>query len=391
MELERAFKRLLIKSPFYGLFCLSLPKKVTKDISTLCVARKGINCELQVNPEFWETLSDDEQIAVIEHELSHICFQHILMSDSFPNKELFNVAADCEVNSYIRNIPEGCVFPTTFGLPVEKGTKFYYEELQKKFPPSSSGSGEGEDNGGYPQAMEGYGVKTIDDHSNWDKEFKNLPDATKQLVQNNINSILRNTAEQVEKQHGTIPAGLSEIIEKLRQKKPEIFNWKAYFRRMLGSIYDVNIKSTRRKQSRRFEGAAGIQHRKKVSILVAVDTSGSVATEELRDFFSEIEYIYKAGARVTLIECDARINKIVEYDGKRIPEIVGRGGTDFQPPVDYYRKHRKEYASLIYFTDGYANIPEDAPAGLVWIITSNGCRQEYPGKAIFIPKEYGNN
>lgn len=94
MELERAFKRLLIKSPFYGLFCLSLPKKVTKDISTLCVARKGINCELQVNPEFWETLSDDGQIAVIEHELSHICFQHILMSDSFPNKELFNVAAD---------------------------------------------------------------------------------------------------------------------------------------------------------------------------------------------------------------------------------------------------------------------------------------------------------
>ena len=37
----------------------------------------------------------------------------------------------------------------------------------------------------------------------------------------------------------------TELIEKLREKKPEIFNWKAYFRRILGTIYDINIKSTR--------------------------------------------------------------------------------------------------------------------------------------------------
>ena len=158
---------------------------------------------------------------------------------------------------------------------------------------------------------------------------------------------------------------------------------------MLGTIYDVNIRSTRRKESKRFEGAAGIQHKKKVSILVAVDTSGSVATKELQDFFSEIEYIYKAGARVTILECDAQINKIVEYDGKHIPEIVGRGGTDFNPPVDYYVKHRKEYASLIYFTDGECSLPDKQPSGMVWVITSNGCHQEYPGKTIYIPKDYG--
>ena len=35
MEIEKAFKRLLIKSPFYGLFCLSLPKRVTTSVPTL--------------------------------------------------------------------------------------------------------------------------------------------------------------------------------------------------------------------------------------------------------------------------------------------------------------------------------------------------------------------
>jgi predicted metal-dependent peptidase len=170
-----------------------------------------------------------------------------------------------------------------------------------------------------------------------------------------------------------------------------VFNWKAYFRRLLGSIYDVNIKSTRRKVSKRFEDAAGIQHKKKVSILVAIDTSGSVSNKELQDFFSEIDYVYKAGARVTIIQCDTRINKIEEYDGKNIPEIKGRGGTDFNPPVDYYVKHKKEYASLIYFTDGEAPLPTQHPQGMVWVISSQGLMQDFPGKAIQIPKEIPNN
>ena len=225
----------------------------------------------------------------------------------------------------------------------------------------------------------------IDDHRSW-KDFKNLPEANKQLIKNNIEAVLKQTAEEVEKMRGTIPGELSGVIEKLREKKPEVFNWKAYFRRMLGSIYDVNIRSTRRKPSKRFEGAAGIQHKKKVSILVAIDTSGSVCEKELQDFFSEIDYIYKAGARITILECDTDIHNIVEYDGKNLPKIYGRGGTDFNPPVEYYFKHSKEYASLIYFTDGEAPMPRRKVSNLVWIISSYGRHQDYPGKAVYIPK-----
>ena len=241
----------------------------------------------------------------------------------------------------------------------------------------------------YPDIF-GDELEIFDDHSSWDG-FDDIPEATKQLMQNNINTILKNTAEQVEKMHGTIPGEFSEIIEKLRQKKPEVFNWKAYFRRLLGSIYDVNIRSTRRKVSKRFEEAAGIQHKKKVSILVAVDTSGSVSQKELQEFFSEIDYAYKAGARITILQCDTRINAIEDYDGKNIPEIKGRGGTDFNPPVDYYVKHKKEYASLIYFTDGEAPLPSKHPQGMVWVISSCGCHQDFPGKSIYIPREENNN
>ena len=476
MEPEKAFKKLLIKNPFYGLFCLSLPKVITRKHPTLCVTRQGISCCLNINPDFWEQYTDDEQIALLQHELSHIALQHMFISDSFADPKIFNISADAEVNSYIENLPKDGVAAEYIGRNIGKhlhnglGTKKYYEEIQDYLnrqqqaqaqnpqKPCNGGQGGQQDSqqsssspseatpdesqkddkqkdsqtpppppqdkpepkepkdddkdsqeeaqgqpekgnenrqepapqqeGEYPEEFEDV-FKSYDSHSTW-KDFKDMPEATQQLMQNNINAVIKATAEQVEKMHGTIPGEFVEIVERLREKKPEVFNWKAYFRRLLGSIYDVNIKSTRRKPSKRFEESAGIQHRKKVSILVAVDTSGSVSQSELQEFFSEIDYVYKAGARVTILQCDTRINSVDEYDGKNIPTILGRGGTDFNPPVDYYTEHKKEYASLIYFTDGYCSLPTRNPQGMVWVITSNGCHQDYPGKAIYIPKNNSN-
>ena len=481
MEVEKAFKRLLVKSPFYGLFCLSLPKVVTTKYPTLCVSKQGISCQLNINPDFWEQHTDKEQIALLMHELGHICFQHMFLHESFADQKLFNISADCEVNSYIENLPKDACVPEWLGQKIGKnlekgmGTKKYYEAIQdylkqqqqqaqaqnpqnpcnggqggnssqssqsssqneqQESPQPSSSPSEAtqddspqkneqqpspsqekpkDDNKDSQEQSQGQQERSeneeqdsqqeqepqypdefekefnhFDDHSTWDG-FDDVPEATKQLMQNNINTILKNTAEQVEKMRGTIPGEFTELIEKLRQKKPEVFNWKAYFRRLLGSIYDVNIRSTRRKESKRFAEAAGIQHKKKVSILVAVDTSGSVSQKELQEFFSEIDYAFKAGARITILQCDTRINGIEEYDGKNIPEIKGRGGTDFNPPVDYYVNHKKEYASLIYFTDGEAPLPSKHPQGMVWVISSRGCHQDYPGKSIYIPQEENNN
>ena len=56
--------------------------------------------------------------------------------------------------------------------------------------------------------------------------------------------------------------------------------------------------------------------------------------------------------------------------------------TDFNPPIDYYIKHKKDYASLIYFTDGECSLPDKHPSGVVWVITSNGLHQDYFGKVM---------
>lgn len=389
MEVEKALKRLLIKEPFYGLFCLGLEKIITREIPTLCVRKAGVSVSLCINPDFWNQHTDAEQIALLLHELGHITMHHIFMSKDFPNKKLFNIAADLEVNSYIKDLPEGALHAKAFGLENSQGTKFYYEFFQKSASKLGTGTGDNgsnnSDSDNNSSTGPGSDGNTLDDHSTW-KEFEQCSDSAKELLKSTIDGMLVHTAEQVERQKGSIPGHLKEHIDKLRAKRPEVFNWRAYFRRMLGSIYDINVRSSRRKLSKRFEGSAGLQHKKKVSILVAVDTSGSVCTKELADFFVEIEYIFKAGARVTVIQCDTDINSVDEYDGKTIPEIKGRGGTEFDPVIDYYLQHKREYASLIYFTDGYCGLPKISLQDMIWVITPDGNHQDYPGKVVYIPK-----
>ena len=380
MKIEKAYKKLLVENPFYGLFLLGLSKVIDKSVETACVRKRGINCELVINPEYWETQDDIQQLNLIQHEVYHIVFQHMFMTPFFKNHEVLNVAADCEVNSYLQNLDDTWIIPSMFNAEPKLGTKVYYDIIMNQTPPPPpQRGGDGNGSNGLPN--------TKDDHSSWGKEFQECSDAEKQLIQNQINSQIKTAAEQTIKMRGTIPAEMQAIVDELFKPKPRVFDWKAYFRRMLGSIYDINIKKTRRKESIRFPGAAGIKHKKKVSILVAVDTSGSVNDEELKDFFSEITYIYKAGARITILECDAAISANYEYTGKWTGKVHSRGGTDFQPVIDYYRKNMKDYAALVYFTDGECSIPNNVPRDTIWVITSAGDHsKKYPGRTLFIPK-----
>ena len=387
MKIERAYKKMLIENPFYGLFLLGLSKVIDKSVETACVRRRGINCELVINPEYWETQDDTQQLNLLYHEVYHIVFQHMFLWDSFPNKEILNLATDTEVNSYLNNLDNSWITAKLWDLPEKQGTKFYYENIIKQASSQSQQQPQNSQGGNKSNNNFNNNFKTKDDHSQWGKDFQECSDAEKQLIQNQIKDQIKTAAEQTIKMRGTIPAELQEIIDEILKVKPRIFDWKAYFRRMLGSIYDINIKKTRRKESIRFPGAAGIKHKKKISILVAVDTSGSVSNEELKDFFSEITYIYKAGARITILECDAEITANYEYTGKWTGKVHGRGGTDFQPVIDYYRKNIKDYAALVYFTDGECYIPNNVPRDTIWVITSAGDHnKEYPGRTLFIPE-----
>ena len=374
MDLQAACKKLLIKEPFYGLFLLGLNKYYGNKCPTACVCRNGINTELCVNKEFWDKQDDETQLGILKHELGHIIFKHMFMWEFFGDKEKLNMATDCEVNSYIPVLQKDpYCYPAAFNLEDKKGSKYYYEHIPDQ-DGSSGGQGDGPDS------------NKIENHETWN-QFKDLNDAEKELISQQIDHMAKQTAEQVSRMAGTIPGEFAGYIDSLFKQKPSVFNWKSYFRRLLGTAIETFCKKSRRKESKRFDGAAGIKQKHKHRILVAIDTSGSVRDTELCDFFSEINHIYKAGAQVDILEFDHRIQRVYEYKGKWDGSINGRGGTSFEEPIEWFNERRNIYSAFTLFTDGYASTEGLHPMKeMIWIITSDGNKSNrFPGKTVFIP------
>ena len=371
MDLDRAVKTLLIREPFYGLFLLNLNRYYGDKCDTACVCRNGINTELCVNKKFWDTLSDDEQLGVLKHELSHILFKHITSSEYFGDHNKFNKAADLEVNSYIPVLQKDpYYYPARFNLENNKGTKFYYEKLP--------------DEPDQPQDDSGNSYDPNDSHASW-KDFQDLSDTEKELVNQQIDYQAKNTAEHVQKLIGSIPGELKEYLDSLFKIKPQVFNWKAYFRRVIGNLITSELYLTRMRPSRRFPDSRGVKFKRKPHVLVGVDTSGSVNDKELEDFFSEIYYLWKSGVKVTIAQVDTKIEHIEEYNGKFNKEIYGRGGTEFTSLINYYNERKKDFSTLVIFTDGYVSLNLPSFRNGVWVITKNGQHQDYPGTTIYIP------
>lgn len=416
--METIIKKMLIEEPFYGFLLTSIERRyVDKSvIPTLAVCfDKKMNAQLLVNKEFFEQFNDDQKLALLKHEMLHLAFKHLVMSESFNDKKLFNIAADLEVNGYIHGLPPGGLVASDYGFATCQGTLYYYKQLMQKVSfdqdnsPAAYDANHHEDESGInpsPTTKEGdtepvpdeekprtadgnalqlpNGKEFLDDHSVWEK----TADATeRELASELINTRLLMAAEAV-KNRGTIPGELRQIISDLQKPLERVFNWRKMLRRFIGNQYDENKKSSRRKESKRFSGSAGSKHTKRTRMLVGIDTSASVSNKELHEFVSELTYMYKAGTDIYILECDARIHKQYEYRPGCITEISGRGGTSFDPVVDYYKEHYKDFDSLVYFTDGEApydhlKIPQN---NMLWVISSNGSKGTYPGKTLYIPK-----
>lgn len=383
-ELAKASKDLMLKEPFYGLFLIMLNKQWNNTaVPTAGVSRLGINYQLYLNENFWKELTPDQRIGLLKHELLHIGFFHLTDYEHLTDPTISNIAKDIEINQYIDKafLPPGPMLPETFPelkLEPKKGTKYYYDKLMQgannpgtcpNLDKVLEGMGEGKIQVQVSINGQGDVEVKLPDHSTW-KEFDNLDEATKKLIKTQTEHILKEVAEQVEKSRGTVPGEFAEIIKRINELEPPKFNWRGYVKRFVGGSIKTFTKMSRHKPNFRFIENPGLKHKHRRHILVAVDTSGSVCTEELKEFLNEINHIQRTGTEVTIIQCDSAISHIGKFDPKKDFEIHGRGGTSFHPVTDYYDENYRKYNCLIYLTDGEAPAPEKCRGPVLWVISS---------------------
>ena len=354
-------------------------KKIRKDVPTAGVSKNGIGIQLSINPDFFMGLPDEHQIGLLKHELLHVSFGHLMMRDSYPNKKLFNIAADLEINQYIDGnmLPEGGLTLDSFAelkLPKKAGTKKYYDLLEQECKDNPCQS--------LQSILDQMDGDSQYDHKTWE-EFEDLTEAEKKLVEKQIEHQLKETAEQTEKRRGTIPGELAELIKRLRTVLPPSFDWKGYLKRFVGNSVFTFTKKLRRKFNKRYTDNPGLKIKHKNHILIGVDTSGSVNTKELEHFMSEMVHVQKTGHQITVAQCDTDISDISRFNSRKDWQIKGRGGTDFQPVIDHFNEMRGRYTALIYLTDGEAPAPENCPKNTLWVLSAQSEMTDHlPGKTI---------
>jgi predicted metal-dependent peptidase len=385
----------MLEQPFYGLLLLNLNKEWSNKVQTAGVGLNGLNYKLYINPEFWQTLDENQKKGLLQHELMHIAFFHITEYKHLPDHTLANIAQDIEINQKIPAEflpPDGCTLEkfSDYNLLPEEGTNIYYDKLSKE---KDKGPGNGKsqslmdaiqdavDNGSMKVTGQGQNNMTVPDHQ-WD-EFDNLTETQQKLVDKQLEVMLTEVVEQVQKMRGTIPAKVLQILEKLKNIEPPKFNWKAYLRRYIGNSIRNTTRKTKRKQSKRFELDFGLKVQEFSSILVAIDSSASVSDDEIYEFMNEIHHMHKCGHDFTLVFADTQMQDPVKYKPNIPIEIKKRGGTDFNPVVDYYMQHKKKYSTLIYLTDGEAPAPDANVKDMLWVLSTKcGDTDHLPGKTI---------
>lgn len=415
-QLAKASKNLMLKEPFYGMFLIMLNKIWdNKSVPTACIAsqipkelmedykqgtmradvgRNGINYNLILNEQFWDILQEGQKIGLLKHELLHIAFFHMTDFAYMSDRLIANIAQDIEINQYIEpdDLPPGPQLPETYpelNLEAKKGSDYYYQKLmngkqQGNCPNLNAmlkACGTGVDM--ITLALDGKDTDVqVPDHS-MREAFEQLDEATHKLIKNQTEHIIKEIADQVIKSQGVVPGEFAGILERLNKIEPQKFDWKGYLKRFAGGSQKIYTKKSRRKFSKRYPGNPGLKIKPKRHILFAIDTSGSVSNNELKECQNELYHILKTGTDITTIQCDSAISYVGLFSNKTDYKIHGRGGTNFQPVIDYYNEHKHKYTCLIYFTDGECSAPKNAKGRILWVLSSTSQdNKELPGQTI---------
>ena len=425
-SLSKATKDLMLKEPYYGIFLIMLNKFWSKRVPTAGVSKMGINYQLEINEEFWDKLPELHKLGILKHELLHIAFGHLSMYFKFSDKKRANVAMDMELNQYIENgwlpgddmtadqykqlvdsvkdkvkqgledgsmteeqakieydaiPPRGIIFEDYVdkGWDAKAGSRYYYDKLKEAQDEKDKNGTSG--NQHLDELLDNIENGNTPDHGTWE-EFDNLSEAEQKLIDKQVQKLLSEAKEQTIKKRGTVPGEIEGLIE-IEEIVPPKFDWRGYIRRFTGVSSKVYTKKIRRKENRRFSDNPGLKIKMKQHMLLAIDTSGSVSNDELIEFMNEIHHIYKAGVDITIVQCDTRINSPEKYTGEWELNLHGRGGTDFDPVIEYFNEHIKEFTSLVYFTDGEASTSIKPRGNVLWVLSErSSMNDDLPGQVI---------
>ena len=384
LEADRV--RLLMDQPFVG--AILIRQNLIPVVDSRCPTAATDGQNIFVNPDFYLSLSPAGRRFLLAHEVWHTVLLHFLRRKG-RDVRLFNIATDMEINWMLLNerfqVLDSAILPPDKwkGLNAEQ---IYEKLLQKRIkgasldihlepetgPEAPQDSGKGKSSG--PQKKQN-GKSSAQSSSEMviDPDYQvDFGDHPEEKVREKVVE----AAVQCEKLRGTLPDHIAQIVENFRAGK---LHWKELLAQFVTSCFGGSRRWL--PPNRRYiSSGLYLQSRRdsKLQAVLAIDTSGSTSGD-LPRFADELVNLLNTFGQYELkvICCDAEIQSVETFtqedpfDGRKI-KFNGGGGTSFKPVFKYMKENPCEAQILIYFTDGYGDIPKKPPYPVMWVITPDG-------------------
>lgn len=331
---------------------------------------------LYFNRDFVMTLDKPELVFVVGHEVLHCVYDHMTRVNS-RDKQLWNAAADFVINLELQQQELGKV-PTKVGVLLDKRfenmyTEQVYELLQQESKSKSMSKAMKDmlEKGNFdvhidPQPGEGDGDEEGEGGGKGkpDPTGKNGPVPLTEADKEQIKQEVRDALIQASKNSngaGKMPAGVKRIIDDLTEP---VTDWRALLNAQIQSVLRDDftfMRQSRKSMSMRGIYLPGLKNDLRVEVDVAIDTSGSIGGQMLKDFLGEVKGIMEQfrdfSLRVYFFDTQLYEAGVREFTPENVNEIYsiepkGGGGTMFECVFDWLKENDRVPNRLIIMTDG---------------------------------------
>jgi len=370
--------------------------------------------------KFLESITSEAKVrGLILHENLHVALKQVVFGRVMflENPKLANLAADFVVNDIITcvdgviagtserlvELPDGAVYDPMFH---DWSMREVYNYLKKNCkggkgkggsgkgkgqgnPPPSGGtqSNDDEDGDGDTVAVNGktYDISQSDEHDFTSKDVS--PEQAKEIL-DEIDKALREGGMLAGRMGGKIPRVISELME------PKV-DWREALREFVSSSTKGNDEFTWRRMNKRHMAndiyLPSVESETIGEIIVAIDTSGSIGSEQITEFATELVSIcdlcQPEAVRVLWWDTEVHGEQVFKDNYSDIAKLLkplGGGGTHVSCVSDYLVKNKVKAECVLVFTDGYveSTINWKITDPTLWMITQHKGFEPPVGKKV---------
>jgi len=381
--MKKARVHLITRHPFFGALAFHLDLIEDGSIPTC-----GTDGDVLIfNPEFVQSMTFKQTLGAVAHEILHCAFLHPLRRFQ-RNPLLWNWAGDYAINIILKEekfeLIEGALYDLQYaGMNVDE----IYNILLRKTKEIPNYGGPG-----VPIAIPGHGTAC---GGILDKKGKNGKALSKGSVDSEASKMKGRVAKAaaIARARGKMTGSLEKWVNDFLNPR---INWVDQLRRFFEQSTKNDYTWTRPNRRYLQQGIylPTLHNQEMATLIIAIDSSGSVSDDELQQFGGEINGLLQTVkvAVVYVLYCDSELYKVDEFTPNDFPikfTSLKRGGTNFTPPFEWVEKNDQVPSCFIYMTDMECwDYPPTPDYPVLWLSTESEKNIKKPpfGEIIYMPK-----